>query len=305
MGIPDLIGRMETFRFGFEAMGGGCEFVLASADRAKAQNIAHQAIEDISRIERKYSRYRKDSIVSLINAAAGAGSVACDEETLSLATYADVLYNNSDGLFDVTAGVLRRAWDFKRARVPDTDILYPLLELIDWKSVERTGHSMRLPKSGMEIDFGGIGKEYATDRAAAIAFNNGMRHGYVNLAGDIRIIGPKPDGEPWLIGIQDPRRKKGTIASIPMHTGALATSGDYERFFIAEGTRYCHIMNPKTGFPVSWWRSVSVVAPVAITAGSCSTIAMLKEADGLDFLEKSGFGYLAVDHDGKKFHQNR
>ncbi len=295
---------MKTFHFGFEAMASGCEIVLATNSKDEAQEVARVAIEEISRIERKYSRYRVESIVSLINGAAGVGFVDCDEETLSLVHYADTLYESSGGLFDITAGVLRKAWTFKKAVVPDPALLFPLLDLIDWKSVERKGKAIRLPTAGMELDFGGFGKEYAADRAATIVFEQGVKHGYVNMAGDIRVVGPKPDGSPWMIGIQHPRHKELALASIPLHAGALATSGDYERYFDVGGKRYCHIINPQSGYPVTWWQSVTVVTPLAITAGSYSTIAMLKEADGLSFLDDSGTGYLAVDQLGKIYHKN-
>jgi thiamine biosynthesis lipoprotein len=295
---------MEIFRFGFEAMAGGCEILLVCDSKKEAQSIARLAIGVVSRIEQKYSRYRLDSIVSRINAAAGQKGVECDDETVSLFQYADTLYANSGGLFDITAGVLRKAWNFSRAVVPEKEALAPLLGLIGWKSVERQGNVVRLPAAGMELDFGGIGKEYAADRAANLLYRKGVRHGYVNLAGDIRVVGPRPDGSPWMIGIQDPRHKGRTIASIPLSAGALATSGDYERYFDADGNRYCHILHPRTGYPVTWWRSVTVVAPLAITAGSCSTIAMLKEDDALSFLDDTGMGYLAVDHLGQIYHKN-
>jgi FAD:protein FMN transferase len=295
---------MEIFRFGFEAMASGCEVVFASGSKKEAQSIARLAIGVVSRIEHKYSRYRSDSIVSRINAAAGLAGVECDDETLSLLQYADTLYANSSGLFDITAGVLRQAWDFSHAVVPRPETLAPLLGLIGWQGVERQGNIVRLSVAGMELDLGGIGKEYAADRAATLLYRKGVRHGYVNLAGDVRVVGPKPDGSPWIIGIQDPRHQERTIASIPLTAGALATSGDYERFFDLDGHRYCHILHPQTGYPVTYWQSVTVVAPLAITAGSCSTIAMLKEADALDFLDDSGMGYLAVDHLGKMYHKN-
>jgi len=295
---------MKTFHFGFEAMASGCEIVLATNTKDEAREVARVAIEEISRIERKYSRYRVESIVSLINGAAGVGFVECDEETLSLVHYADTLYESSGGLFDITAGVLRKAWTFKKAVVPDPALLFPLLDLIDWKSVERKGKAIRLPTAGMELDFGGFGKEYAADRAATIVFEQGVKHGYVNMAGDIRVVGPKPDGSPWMIGIQHPRQKDLALASIPLHAGALATSGDYERYFDVGSKRYCHIINPQSGYPVTWWQSVTVLTPLAITAGSYSTIAMLKEADGLSFLDDSGMGYLAVDQRGKIYHKN-
>jgi len=296
--------RMDSFHFRFEALGSGCEVVIGSGSKKNAQSIAGCAIEEVSRIECKYSRYRTDSLVSRINAAAGHDWVECDEETLSLFQYADTMYESSGGLFDITAGVLRHAWDFGNAVVPGQDVLSRQCSLINWQSVERQGNSVRLPVAGMEFDFGGFGKEYAADRAAALVYRKGVRNGYVNLAGDIRVLGPKLDETPWLIGIQDPRHKSRTIASIPLFTGALATSGDYERYFEVDGHRYCHIIHPRSGYPVTYWRSVTVVAPLAITAGSCSTIAMLKEADGLAFLENSGMGYLAVDHLGEMYCRN-
>ena len=296
---------MHSFHFRFDAMGSGCEVVIVAETKKDAQSIAGCAIEEVSRIERKFSRYRSDSIVSLINAAAGLDWVECDEETLSLFQYADTLFESSAGLFDITAGVLRHAWDFGSAVVPDNGVLTRQCSLINWQSVERQGNSVRMPLAGMELDFGGFGKEYAADRAAALIHGKGVRNGYVNLAGDIRVVGPKPDKSPWLIGIQDPRHKSRTIASIPLFTGALATSGDYERFFEVDGHRYCHIIHPRSGYPVTYWRSVTVIAPLAITAGSYSTIAMLKGADGLAFLENSGMRYLAVDQLGEMFYKNR
>ena len=296
---------MHSFHFRFDAMGSGCEVVIVAETKKDAQSIAGCAIEEVSRIERKFSRYRSDSIVSRINAAAGLDWVECDEETLSLFQYADTLFESSAGLFDITAGVLRHAWDFGSAVVPDNGVLTRQCSLINWQSVERQGNSVRMPLAGMELDFGGFGKEYAADRAAALIHGKGVRNGYVNLAGDIRVVGPKPDKSPWLIGIQDPRHKSRTIASIPLFTGALATSGDYERFFEVDGHRYCHIIHPLSGYPVTYWRSVTVIAPLAITAGSYSTIAMLKGADGLAFLENSGMRYLAVDQLGEMFYKNR
>jgi len=293
---------MNIFRFRFQAMKSNCEVVLVAESKDKGQAIAAHAIAEVSRIERIYSRYRPESIVSRINAAAGQNSVSCDSETITLLQYADKLYETSSGLFDITSGVLRKAWNFSEAALPSPEILSSLLPLIDWKRVEQNDDRVHLPVAGMELDFGGFGKEYAADRAAAVIHGKGVRSGYVNLAGDIRVIGPKPDGTAWVIGIQDPRHREKTIASIPLFSGALATSGDYERFFEADGKRYCHIIHPRTGYPVTYWRSVTVVAPLAITAGSYSTIAMLKEDDGLAFLKDSGMDYLAVDKFGRIYH---
>ncbi len=288
-----------VFTIEFHAMASRCEIRLAAASAAAARAVAEPALEEVRRIEAKYSRYRADSIVSRINAAAGIEPVACDEETLALLAYADAVYASSGGRFDITSGVLRKAWDFRLGTLPSPHTLEALLPLVGWQHVRRDGASVMLAQAGMELDFGGFGKEYAVDRAAEILLAQGVAHGYVNLGGDMRFLGPRPDGAEWSIGIQHPRNAQRTIASVPFSRGALATSGDYERYFEAGGRRYCHILDPRTGMPVSYWRSVSVVSPMAIAAGSCSTTAMLLERDGLDFLEQSGLSYLAIDQDGR------
>ncbi len=292
---------ISTYGVTFGAMASTCEVRLAAASEEDALQLAQPAIDEVRRIEIKYSRYRPDSIVSRINAAAGQSSIDCDDETAALFGYADALYSASGGLFDITSGVLRRAWNFRETRIPDAAQLQPLLALIGWADVQwQAGARMvALPRAGMEIDFGGFGKEYAADRAAAILVENGAHHGYVNLGGDMRVVGPQPDGSPWVIGIQNPRQHDQTIAAIPVESGALTTSGDYERFFDLDGRRYCHILDPRTGIPVQTWRSVSVLAPLAVAAGSYSTIAMLKGDAALDFLEQSNLSYLAIDRDGK------
>jgi thiamine biosynthesis lipoprotein len=209
------------------------------------------------------------------------------------------LYAISDGLFDITSGVLRQAWNFRVPRVPTADELASLLALVGWHMVERKGGSVRLARAGMELDFGGFGKEYAADRAAAVLRAQGVQHGYVNLGGDMSVIGPQADGSPWQIGIQDPRDTELTIASLAVERGGLATSGDYERYFELHGRRYCHILDPRTGMPVRYWRSVSVLAPLAVAAGSTSTIAMLLGERAPHFLEQSGFAWLAQDAAGR------
>jgi thiamine biosynthesis lipoprotein len=294
----------DTFSFAFDAMASRCEVRLAAADGAAAQVLAQRAIAEVKRIERKYSRYRPDSIVGRINAGAGAAWTALDAETESLLDYAAAMHAASGGLFDITSGVLRRAWDFRKPVLPQPSALAELLGLVGWQKVQRGRRRIRLPLAGMEIDFGGFGKEYAADRAAALLSEGGALHGYVNLGGDMRFIGPRPDGQPWQIGVQDPRHEDALSAGIPVILGALATSGDYERFIDIGGRRYCHVLDPRSGMPVSHWRSVSVLAPVAIAAGSCATIAMLMQADGLDFLEKSGMAYLAIDEQGQVFRKN-
>ena len=295
------LGRMESCGYRFQAMSSECEIRLdlGGGEREPAlASAAAMAIAEVRRIEVAYSRYRADSIVARINAAAGqAQAVEVDAETATLLDFAGQLHEFSDGLFDITSGVLRRVWDFRAGRLPEPAALAALLPLIGWSQVEWDGAArrIRLPRAGMELDFGGFGKEYAADRAMAALAAAGLRHGYVPLGGDIRVLGPRADGSPWRFGIQHPRNAEATIASVEMRSGALASSGDYERHFEHGGRRYCHILDPYSGWPVSAWASVSVTAPACVAAGALSTIAMLKGAQALDFLATQGATYLAVD----------
>jgi len=290
---------LKVHRQPFKAMGSACEVVLASHTQNEAESMAKLAIDEVLRIERTYSRYTTDSIIAKINQQAGCGAVQCDDETWALFKFASQLFDQSDGLFDITSGVLRQAWDFKNPEVPSSQKLEALLPLVGWEKVVLQDQSIALPLAGMEIDLGGFGKEYAADRAAQVLKEKGVTHGYVNLAGDMRFLGPKPTGEPWMIGIQDPRALDQVVATLPITMGGLATSGDYERYFELNGQRYCHVLNPKTGVPVSYWRSVSVTSPATVVSGCTTTMAMLKEAEGLAFLQATGFDFFAIDHTGK------
>ena len=285
-------------------MASPAEVRIDAASEGAAQHAFGAIQREVERIETKYSRYRPDSVLSDINRNAGGDPVALDEETAALLDYAAACWSQSGGLFDITSGVLRSVWDFKRNRPPRPEEVDAVLARIGWQRVRRGARSSASPASialeaGMEIDFGGIGKEYAADRAMAAAVDAGIRHGFINLGGDIRVIGRQADGRPWRVGIVHPRDPGRTIAHLELGEGGLATSGDYQRFFEFESRRYCHLLNPRTGWPVDGPQSVSVVAPLCIVAGSCSTIAML-QGDGADaYLRAQGFAYLLIDRDGK------
>ena len=292
---------LALFRFTFHAMAAEHELQLFASSASRAERVAEAAIADVARIEAKYSRYRDDSVTTRINHAAGKEHVAIDAETAALLRYADQCFRLSEGRFDITAGVLRRVWDFgaKPAHVPSGEALEAARTSIGWADVEWDDHAVRLPREAMELDFGGIGKEYAADRVAAICASRGIVHALVNLGGDVRAIGGRPDGSPWRIGIRDPRAPDRAIALLEVDDGAVATSGDYERCFDLDGRRYCHILDPRSGMPVVHWQSVSVVAPLCVVAGSCATIAMLFEERAPAFLDAQQFDYLAIDATGK------
>ena len=271
--------------------------VHAEPDVARA--AAERAIAEVARIEAKYSRYRADSLLSRINAAAGGEALPLDDETRMLLRYADACHRESGGLFDPTSGVLRQAWRFDLPALPDAASLSHALGLIGWGDVELTGKTVRLRRAGMELDFGGFGKEYAVDRAALTLAESGIASALVNLAGDITILGPQPGGSPWRVGIRHPRREGALLATLPVASGAIATSGDYERFIEVDGVRHCHILDPRTGRSARGFQSVTVHAPSCLVAGSATTIAMLKGRDeGLAWLRALGFAHFCVLEDG-------
>ena len=292
---------MQQRVFTFKAMATENEIQLCGDDANQVEEAARRAIEEVARIERKYSRYRDDSVITRINNAAGGDAIAVDEETAALLQYADACYRQSGGLFDITSGVLRRAWDFRSPapHLPEPEILASVLALVGWDAVAWQDGYILLSKRGMQLDFGGIGKEYAADRAAAVCMEWGMAHGFINLGGDVRVIGPQASGSPWRIGIAHPSQPGRVIASIALSEGALASSGDYERYFELNGKRYCHILNPKTGYPVvGSAQGVSVVAPLCIVAGGLCTLAMLMEGEAHSVLEEQGVPYLLIDEHG-------
>lgn len=291
---------MALHRFAFHAMAAENEVQVHARGERAAAGAAAAAIAEVRRIEAKYSRFLADSVVSRINAEAGRGFVDVDAETEALLDFADACHRQGGGLFDATSGVLRRAWRFDAARVPQDDEMRPFLDLVGWHHVERSPGRVRLARTGMELDFGGFGKEYAVDRAAAVLRSAGRESALVNLAGDLAILGPQPGGEPWRVGIRHPRRQNALIASLPVYSGALATSGDYERFVEIEGVRHCHVLDPRTGRSARGFQSVTVHASTCVVAGSASTIAMLLGAQaGLEWLHGLGLAHFCVLESGE------
>jgi thiamine biosynthesis lipoprotein len=293
------LNRLIFYQQAFNAMGSPCEIQIFAKNMNDAKRAASLAIGDVNRLEAKYSRYRTTSFLSAINRVAlNGGIIEVDEETASLLHYADTCHKQSDGLFDITSGVLRKAWNFKVGLLPEPDRIEQLLANIGWDKVRWQPPQLTFP-AGMEIDLGGVVKEYAVDRAAALCRQAGINSGVINLGGDIKIIGPRPDSDPWRVGIRHPRNKDGLLETMLLYEGALASSGDYERCIVIEGRRYGHVMNPLTGWPVNYMAAVSVVGEFCVVAGSASTIAMLKEEQGPVWLQELGLPHLWVNVDGE------
>lgn len=255
----------------------------------RAQKVAKAVETEACRIERKFSRYRETSVVSEINRNAGRTPVAVDEETVMLVRAALDLAKMTEGRFDPTVGVLRRVWDFKQQRLPSAEELAELLPLVRAEAVSVRDGTVFLRQGGMEIDLGGVGKEYAVDRAARILRDEGIRSAIVNFAGDVRTVGSRGDGRPWSVGVADPRaRGRCRFAVRVLNDAGVATSGDYARGFVRNGVRYHHILDARTGWPARGLSSVTVVAASAFRAGLHATAAFLLGAKaGLALLENT------------------
>lgn len=286
---PPAPGR-ALYNKRFRVMGGGGMLRFVD-DRGpeRAEAIAAKAVAEAERIERKYSRYLEDSVVSRINRNAGRTPVAVDEETIRLVGHALRLAERTGGAFDPTVGVLRRVWDFRGGKAPSPEAIEALLPLVDWRQVSVRNGTLFLRREGMELDLGGIGKEYAVDRVAGRLREEGVESAVVNLAGDVRTLGARGDGRPWRIGIMDPRRKETCRFSVRlMGDGGVASSGDYERYFIEDGVRQHHILDARTGWPVRGVAAVTVVAPDTFRAGLAATaVFMLGPVEGMRLLRES------------------
>jgi thiamine biosynthesis lipoprotein len=279
----------DCCRGSFPAMASPCEVLVAGEDLALAERVTARVCDEALRIERKFSRYRDDNVVARINGAQGA-PVETDEETDRLLGFADTLHDMSGGRFDITSGVLRGAWRFDGSdRVPTRAQVDALLPLMGWQRVERSPGRLRLP-AGMELDFGGIGKEYAVDRCLRLADELAGVPVLVNFGGDLACNGgrfPGASAREWQVGVESP--DGGVARLLGLRAGAMATSGDARRFLLKDGKRYPHILDARTGWPVmDAPRSVTVFAASCVEAGSLATLAMLHGAGAGAFLEGQG-----------------
>jgi thiamine biosynthesis lipoprotein len=268
-------------------MASPCEVHVAEADRPTAERILALAAGEAARIEAKFSRYRRGNVIYAINTAGGR-AVVVDEETARLLDYAQRLHELSDGKFDVTSGVLRRAWRFDGSdRVPAQDAIEALLPIVGWDKVRWHAPELTL-RPEMEIDLGGIGKEYAVDRAAELVRPLSAAC-LLNFGGDLLALGPQSGGAPWRVGIESVTEASTAAKQIELRVGALATSGDARRYLLKDGKRYGHILDPTTGWPVAGApRSVTVAAATCTQAGMLATLALLQGPDTEEFLTAQG-----------------
>jgi thiamine biosynthesis lipoprotein len=274
----------------FRAMASPCEVLLDTDDRELARQLGQAAARETWRIEAKYSRYLPDSVVSAINRSQGR-PILVDEETAALLDCAAECHRLSAGKFDITSGVLRRCWKFDGSdKVPDPETVSSLLPLIGFDKLQWRRPEISVP-AGMEVDFGGFGKEYAVDRALGIVTARHPLAALVNFGGDLAANRPNRCG-PWEVAVERPDTEREPRLLLDLAQGALATSGDTHRFLLRDGVRYSHILDPHDGWPVRGGpRSVTVVASSCVAAGLLATFAMINGRNAESFLESQGVRY--------------
>ena len=268
----------------FTAMASPCEILLEVTQEPEARLLCEAAESETRRIETKFSRYLEDNIVAALNNGTGR-AVTVDDETADLLDFAHRCHEISGGRFDVTSGVLRRIWKFDGSdRVPSRKQAKALLALVGWPKITWRRPEILIPP-GMEIDLGGLGKEYAVDKVATLLAGRTTAPMLVNFGGDLRAVGRRSDGGNWQVGVELPGLPDTAGLKLELNVGALATSGDARRFLLRGGVRYPHILNPRTGWPVMRApRSVTVLGDTCTEAGLLATLAMLQGDQAEEFL---------------------
>jgi len=266
-------------------MGCPCEILCESDNESDARELAGLAASEAWRVEDKFSRYINGNMVDRINTANG-DEVVVDEETARLIDFCTELFTISDGKFDITSGVLRQVWTFDGTdNVPDAKAVAAVLQYVGWHQVAWNGKGISLP-AGMEIDLGGVGKEYAVDRASALIRAQSAASCLVNFGGDLAVTSSPRNRPAWRVGVESIAGvEKDPAQVINLSAGALATSGDTRRFLVKDGERYGHVINPMTGWPIKGApASVTVAADSCVEAGMVCTLGVLSGFEAESFL---------------------
>lgn len=284
-------------------MGTLVTITAVAADKEVGNRAMQAAFDEIKRLERLLSTWRPDSELSRVNAEAGHQSVTVSQETLELVVRALEITRLTHGGFNIALGPAIEAWSVtERQHIPDDAELRQLKLLVDWTAiqVDSIKRTIYLPRRGMRIDIGGIGKGYAADRAAEVMKRAGAAGGVVALSGDIKTFGVLPDQNGFPVGIQHPRQENALLAVIDLKDEAISTAGDYERFFEWDGARYHHILDPQTLQPARGCQSVTIVAKEGVFADGLDTgIFVLGPEEGMALVERlPGVEAIIVDREG-------
>jgi FAD:protein FMN transferase len=288
-------------------MGTEVSVQLWHEDRAAGTSAIEAVFAEFERIDALMSTFKEDSRISLINREAGERAVPAGAELFDLIVRSLDMSVLTRGAFDITFDSVGQHYDFRAERRPDADTTAHELPLIDYRLVETNAadQSIRFLQPGVRINLGGIAKGYAVERGVGILLDLGIRHAIVTAGGDSRLLGDRR-GLPWVVGIRDPRKEGEVAVRIPLENEALSTSGDYERYFIENGKRYHHIIEPSTGEPAGGVHSVTIVGPDAVITDALSTSVFVMGVDhGLRLIATlPDYEGVVIDAEGRLYYSD-
>jgi FAD:protein FMN transferase len=297
----------KEFRIQRKLMGSAFELVVVAENETQAAAWLDLGLNEIQRLETLLTEFRPDSITNAINHQAGIQPVSVPEEVFALVERCLRLSSLTQGAFDITMAPLKKLYDFKNVHFqpPDQKAIAECLECLGHQYVELDGErkTVFLRRKGMRVSFAAVGKGYAADRVKQIWRTAGVPAGVVNASGDLNTMGQRADGNPWKVGIVNPARKEEVLYYVPLMEGAVATSGDYEKFFLWDGKRYSHNIDPKTGIPLRGIQSVTVFAPSAELADALATATYVMGVKaGIHFINQLPRTYcIIIDEHGETF----
>lgn len=290
-------------------MGNRFEISVVSDNENWAYDKIDLAITEIQRIEKLLTTFSNESVTYQINENAGVQPVQVPQEVYDLIFRCQMLSKMTQGAFDISYGSIdKRFWNFdlNMKELPNKEEAKKAVELINYQNIilNPDDSSVYLKLKGMRIGFGGIGKGYAAERAKIILKENGVTSGIVNAAGDLTTWGYQENGEAWTIGIADPNKKEALFSTFKITNTSVATSGNYEKFVLIGGKKYSHTIDPKTGYPITGIKSVTIIAENAEIADALATpVTVMGIEVGLDFINQlPNIGCIIIDDFDKIYH---
>jgi thiamine biosynthesis lipoprotein len=305
--LQPALARAEWFQREEAIMGTRVAVELWADDAALAQRAMEEVIAEMRRTDELMSTYKPASQLSQVNAHAHERPVQVDADIIEVVERGLEMSKLSGGAFDITYASVGYLYDYRAHQRPSDEQIAAALPGVDYRQVQvdRAARTIRFLRKGVRIDLGGIAKGYAVDRSAERLRALGIRHGMVNAGGDTRLIGDRR-GKPWIVGIRDPRNEGRMVTRLPLADEALSTSGDYERYFEAEGVRYHHILVPGTGRPARGVRSATVLgANATLTDALSTTVFVLGVERGMQLIASMpGVEAVVVDDQGRIYYSD-
>ena len=299
------------FKKNIRLMGNQFEFTLIDENENNANETFEIAIQEIKRIETLLTTFSDTSITCKINENAGISAVSVDDEVFQLIKRCQFISKITQGAFDISYGSLdKRFWNFdlNMTSLPDPKMAKKAVELINYENIilDETHKTVFLKNKGMRIGFGGIGKGYAAEMAKKKLIENNVLNGIVNASGDLTAWGFQENGEAWTIGVADPNQRKSIFSTFKITNKAVATSGNYEKFITINNKRYSHTINPKTGYPISGIKSVTILAENAEIADALATpVTVMGIEVGMNFINQlKTIGCIIIDDNNKSYFSN-